>query len=138
MQNLPFNNALALDLGEARIGVARGSSMAKIAEGLTTLLVDGNEVEQLKKLVEEHDIDLLVVGIPRNQAGEPTEQTKKVFTRAEELADELQLPLQYQDESLTSVAAEKLLNQRGERYDKGDVDRVAAEIIMQDFLDRIR
>lgn len=133
---MPYSNALALDIGEARIGVARGSAVARIAEGLTTILVDGSELSQMGQLAEEHDIDLLVVGLPRNQAGELTEQTKRIHQLAEHYAEELELPLAFQDESLTSVEAEKLLKARGDRYDKGDIDRVAAELILQDFLDQ--
>lgn len=119
-----------------RIGVARGSSVARLAEGLTTLIVDGTEIDRLKELVAEHDIDLLVIGVPRNQEGELTEQTKKTFVKAEQLAEELHLPMVFQDESLTSIAAEKLLKQSGEAYDKPDIDRVAAQLILQDFLDQ--
>lgn len=136
MQKIPFSNALALDIGDRRIGVARGSSVARLAEGLTTVQVDGSELEVLKQLVEEHNIDVLVVGVPRNQEGEMTAQTEKILALAERYAKELGLPLVFQDESLTSVQAEKFLAQRRERYDKGDVDRVAAELILQDFLNQ--
>lgn len=136
MQKIPFNNALALDIGDRRIGLARGSSVARLAEGLPTLAADGNELATLKKLVHEHEIDLLVIGLPRNQSGELTKQSKKIMSMAEHLAKELGLPLVFQDESLTSVEAEKLLHQRSERYDRGAVDQLAAELILQDFLDQ--
>lgn len=123
-------------MGDARIGVARGSAIARIAEGLITLAVDGTELERLHELVVEYSADVLVVGVPRNQSGDLTQQSKKIFAVAEHFSEVLKLPLIYQDESLTSVHAEKLLRERGEGYDKGDIDRVAAELILQDFLDQ--
>lgn len=128
---------MALDIGDSRIGVARGSAIARMAEGLVTLEVDGHEVEALKSLVKEHDIDYLVVGLPRNQSGDETEQTKKTYFRAEQFSEELELQMSYQDESLTSVNAEKLLKLRNKPYHKSDIDRVAAELILQDFLDNL-
>ena len=125
---------LALDVGERRIGVARGDTMIKIAVPLTTVLVDGTELEQIRQLVAHERADVLVVGYPRNQSGDATAQTAYVESVAEQLRKDVDIV--YQDESLTSVIAEQRLVARGKPYDKAAIDAEAAAIILQDYLER--
>lgn len=125
---------LALDIGERRIGVARGDTMIKIAVPLTTVLVDGTELDQIRQLITDERADTLVVGYPRNQSGDATAQTAYVESVASQLQDAARLV--YQDESLTSVVAEQRLQARGKPYQKADIDAEAAAIILQDYLER--
>lgn len=125
---------LALDIGERRIGVARGDTMIKIAVPLTTVLVDGTELDQIRQLITDERADTLVVGYPRNQSGDATAQTVYVESVASQLQDAARLV--YQDESLTSVVAEQRLQARGKPYQKADIDAEAAAIILQDYLER--
>ena len=60
---------LALDVGERRIGVALADSSVRIAIAYDTILVDGTEIDQIRELLIQEDIDVLVVGYPRNQSG---------------------------------------------------------------------
>lgn len=125
----------ALDVGGARVGVARGDTVVKIATPLTTLVVDGTEYEQLKRLIEvEGHVAVLVVGYPRNQSGQPTDQTRVVEKFAEKLQD-FGIPIVFQDESLTSVIAEQRLKERNKHYTKEAIDAEAAAIILQDYLE---
>lgn len=126
---------LALDIGERRIGVARGDTMIKIAVPLTTVLVDGTELDQIRKLLDDECAHTLVVGYPRNQSGDATAQTAYVESVAEQLRSDT-IELVYQDESLTSVIAEQRLAARGKPYQKADIDAEAAAIILQDYLER--
>lgn len=125
---------LALDVGERRIGVAAAESATKLAYPLVTVIVDGSEIETLAKLIATENATQLVVGYPRNQQGEPTQQTAYVEVFVAKLA-QLGLPITYQDESLTSVAAEKHLSSRKKPYSKADVDAYAAAIILTDFME---
>lgn len=125
---------LALDVGERRIGVARGDTMIKIAVPLTTVLVDGTELGQIRKLIADERADVLVVGYPRNQSGDATAQTAYVESVAEQLRGDIEMV--YQDESLTSVIAEQRLVARGKPYDKAAIDAEAAAIILQDYLEQ--
>ena len=84
-------------------------------------------------MITANHIDTLVVGYPRNQQGQPTAQTEFVTQYAKAFADHVQIV--YQDESLTSVAAEERLAARGGQHRKGDVDAEAAAIILQDYLE---
>ena len=124
---------LALDVGTARIGVALADDAIRIAITHDAVEVDGQELEAIARLVVDNRIDTIVVGYPRNQAGEPTQQTKLVETFASQLTD--MAPVVFQDESLTSVLAEERLKKQGGNYTKGDIDSQAAVIILEDYLE---
>lgn len=125
---------LALDVGERRIGVALADTSVKIAIAYDTFEVDGNELKRIAELVIEQDIDTIVVGYPRNQSGEPTQQTAYVEQFAAQLED-MAPKLVFQDESLTSVKAEELLKRQKKKYEKGDIDALAASLILEDYLE---
>lgn len=125
---------LALDVGSKRIGVAEGDESFRIAYPVATVIVDGGEIEKLAGLVTAAQPSRIVVGFPRNQAGEPTEQTKVVEAFAEHLKT-FGLPVVFQDESLTSVTAEQRLRERAKPYTKEMIDAEAAAVILQDYLE---
>ncbi len=127
---------LGLDIGQKRIGVAVGDSIGRIAQPLATLTVDGAEFSALQKAANDHDATDIVIGLPRNQSGDPTSQTHHTLAFANELAKHVQLPQHWQDESVTSVLAEDRLKKRKKPYSKADIDAEAASIILQDFLER--
>lgn len=125
---------LALDVGEKRIGVALADAQIKIAIAYDTIEVDGSEKEAIGQIIAHEGVQALVVGYPRNQSGEPTAQTAYV----EKFVDKLQVgdvPIYFQDESLTSVRAEELLVSQKKPYKKADVDALAASLILQDYLE---
>lgn len=126
---------MALDVGEKRIGVALADTSIAIAIPYDTLDVDGTEVEQIVRLVQDESISTIVVGYPRNQSGDVTAQTAYVESFVEKLP-ELDVELVYQDESLTSVHAEERLKSQKVPYTKGDIDKIAASIILQDYLEQ--
>lgn len=126
---------LGLDIGAARIGVAMGDGAVRIAIPSGVVEVDGNEIESIARLAILHDIDIIVVGYPRNQSGEVTAQTAFVEDFAGRLKD-IDAKIVFQDESLTSVIAEKRLIARGQSYTKADIDSEAAVIILQDYMEQ--
>ena len=125
---------IALDVGEKRIGVARADTSVRIAVAYSTLLVDGTEFQQIQKIINRERAEILVVGYPRNQSGEATEQTESVERFVAQLAN-LGVTVEYQDESVTSIRAEELLKAQRKPYSKGDIDAVAASLILQDYLE---
>jgi putative Holliday junction resolvase len=127
--------ALGLDVGERRIGVAVGDSIIRIAQPIATLPVDGSEVTRINGLLKEYEVTQLVVGLPRNQSGEETKQSEWVrhFVAAHLTA--FDLPIAFQDESVTSVLAEAQLKARGGQFTKADIDAEAACLILQDYLE---
>lgn len=127
---------LALDVGEKRTGVAWGDTQVRIAAPLDALDMKPGIFGDVVKLVRSLDVVTLVIGLPRNQAGEETKQTAFVRAFAAKLADYgLDIPIVFQDESLTSVIAEKRLIKRGKPYSKADIDSEAAAIILTDYLE---
>ena len=124
---------LGLDIGTARIGVAIADDRMRIPVPQGVIEVDGHEMDALRTLITEQAISTVVVGYPRNQSGEATEQTKLVESVVEPLKS--YVDVQFQDESLTSVLAEKRLRARNKPYSKGDIDAEAAVIILEDYLE---
>lgn len=131
---MPVKNFLALDVGERRIGMAMADSQVKIAMPFGWLENDDTIIQKITELLLQHDINVVVVGYPRNQSGEATKQTEFVEKFVSRLAEiDLDAEIVYQDESLTSVQAEQRLGQNIK--DKGDIDAEAASIILQDYLE---
>jgi putative Holliday junction resolvase len=123
-------------VGEKRIGVAVGDSGVRIAVPFETIETDGHEIERIAHLVLDEKADVVVVGYPRNQSGEPTAQTAYVEAFAEKLTD-IAPVMVFQDESLTSVLAEQRLKSYKKPYTKGDIDALAAAIILQDYMEQV-
>lgn len=127
-------NFLALDVGKKRIGLAMADSQVRIAVPFGWVANDERIMEELAEIMLRHDISLVVVGYPRNQSGEPTQQTEFVVDFVRRLGQlDIDAEIAYQDESLTSVQAEQRL--AGKVKDKGDIDAEAASIILQDYLE---
>ncbi|TAL14569.1 Holliday junction resolvase RuvX [Patescibacteria group bacterium] len=127
-------NIICLDVGEKRIGVAVADSAVRIAVPFETIDVDGHELAAITRIAITERAEVMVVGYPRNQSGEPTAQTQYV----EQFAKSLQgiVPkIVFQDESLTSVMAEEQLAIHKKPYTKGDIDAQAAAIILTDYLE---
>lgn len=135
-------SALGLDIGKRRIGVAGCDGTGLIATGLTTIERRSflEDVEQLRHWVEDRQVEVLVVGLPYTMAGEISFQAKQVQRFAQRLGQALHLPIEYVDERLTSVQAEELLRAEARplSYSKGLIDRKAAAIILQQWLDERR
>ena len=128
---------VGFDMGSERIGVAVGDSVARLARPLPTIRVDGQEAEVVRHIVMNEGVTDVVVGRPRNQAGDTTPQTQLVEQTAAHLLAGLGLPTHWQDESLTSVIAEERLAARRRPFHKADIDAEAAVIILQDYLDQL-
>ncbi len=135
-------SALGLDVGSKRIGVAGCDGTGLIATGLTTIQRTSfdQDVEQVREWVEQRQVQILVVGLPYSIDGTLGFQARQIKKFAKRLAKALQLPVEYVDERLTSVEAEELL--KGERrslsQNKGLIDRKAAALILQQWLDARR
>lgn len=125
---------LALDVGEKRIGLAVASLAARLPRPLTTLERDESVMSRLAEILQTEDVRLLIVGLPRNLSGEHTAQTLSTETFIEELRETTGLAVRTQDEALTSRAAEQELERRGQSYQRGDIDALAATYILDDFL----
>ena len=127
-------NLMALDVGQKRIGVAMATSDMRIAGASGVIEMTDDCINNLEQKLAQNNVDILVVGFPRNQSGEATAQTRFVEDFVNSLGD-LNIKIVYQDESLTSVIAEDRLKQQNKSYSKEDIDALAAAIILQDYLE---
>ncbi|EKV03422.1 RNAse H-fold protein YqgF [Leptolyngbya sp. PCC 7375] len=135
-------SVLGLDIGSKRIGIAGCDRTGLIATGLTTIENKSfvYVTEQLRQLVRQRGATLLVVGLPYTLDGTKGAQAKRVQKFTKRLAKALSLPVAYVDERLTSVEAEQQLQaeRRPIEKNKGLIDRRAAAIILQQWLDSSR
>ena len=130
---------MSLDLGEVRIGVALSDLMWIIASGLETYTRKNIEadVEHIANLVKEHNVGLIVLGLPINMDGTKGERVEKTHAFAEELSKKIDCKIDYMDERLTTVSAERILIDGNVRRDKRKqvIDKLAATIILQSYLE---
>lgn len=131
--------ALALDIGDARIGVAVSDRTGTVASPVKVL--PAAEVLGLSRsfraIVADHEPDVLVVGRPRTLAGEDGPQAARVMVAGRDLARALGLPVEFADERLSSAEAKRILREQGlsERKMRGKVDMLAASLFLQAWLD---
>ncbi|MGD1921095.1 MAG: Holliday junction resolvase RuvX [Pleurocapsa sp.] len=131
--------ALGLDVGRRRIGVAGCDGTGLIATGLTTIYRTSfsEDIRQLQEIIEEREVKILIIGLTYTLDGSIGSQYKKTQKFSDRIARILNLPIEYVDERLTSVEAKTRLkaSRRFSTRDKGAIDRQAAEIILQQWLD---
>ena len=132
---------MALDVGSKRIGVALSDPLKITAQGLETFHRKNLEedVAGLWKLIDEHEVSQLVVGLPKNMDGSEGFKVEEVRQFIADLTAERQIETIWVDERLTTVSAERALLEadvsRAKR--KKVIDKMAATIILQSYLDRI-
>ncbi len=130
---------LAIDLGDARSGIAVSES-GIIATGLETYrrINEEKDLQYIADLVKYYKIDVVVFGLPLNMDGSEGERVEKTKAFAEKLQPLIQAKIEYEDERLTTVVAEEMLIEGGMRRDKRKkvIDKIAATIILQSYLDR--
>ncbi len=135
-----MNRVMALDFGDARIGIAMSDIMKIIANGYETYkrVSEEKDLQYIAGLVKPNSVDEIVFGLPINMDG--TEGDRVLRTR--EFADKLQqlipnVKISFQDERLTTVTGERMLIEAGVRREKrkGVIDKIAATIILQQYLD---
>lgn len=133
---------LALDLGSARTGLAVGDDEVRIASPLRVveLPLDPPDrlLEEIARAVDEHKPDALVLGLPINMDGTEGPQAAKVRAFAQRLATRFSLPVHFQDERLTSDAADEALARTGltRKQKKHRRDALAAAAILREYLAR--
>ena len=132
---------LALDHGTKRIGVAVSDETKTIAQPLEYILADppADFRERLEKILLEKEIDLILIGMPRNMDGSYGPAAQKVQAFVGDLKAVTMLPIKLWDERLTSTMANRALIQGNVRRDqrKEKVDKMAAAILLQSYLDAI-
>lgn len=136
---------LAMDVGSKRIGLAVSDPLRFLARGIDTLQRKSKraDFERIGEILKEQEVGEIVVGHPLRLGGEVSAQTEKVLAFAEELRTRFGLPVHLWDERLTSVEATEILAQKKRSVKRhiadrksGAVDRIAAVLILQSYLDQ--
>jgi putative holliday junction resolvase len=132
---------LALDHGTKRIGVAISDETKTIAQPLEYIPAEpfADFLARLKQLLVEKEVDLMLIGLPRNMDGTYGPAAQKVQAFVAVLRGAITIPIKMWDERLTSSQANRILIQGGVRRDqrKEKVDKMAAAILLQSYLDGI-
>ncbi len=132
---------LGIDYGAKRVGLAISSPIGFIAHGLPTIeRIDGMDyLEDLADVIEEKEVDEIVVGLPKNMNGSIGEKAEEVLELVETLKAKFNLPVHTFDERLTTVRAHKTMTEAkiSKKGKKKRVDMVAAQFILQAYLDQI-
>lgn len=130
------SNILALDIGDKRVGIALARADVRVPVPVATLVRSEPAFwDQLSELVSQHDVNQIVLGLPRGLNGQETGQTVATRAFGDELMKRLALPVHWQDEALTSVKAESVLRKTSKPYSKGDIDALAACYILSDYME---
>ena len=131
--------ALGIDYGEKRVGLALSDRLNLIASPYKTLqyISENDLISEIKKIVIDKEIKVFVIGLPLNMKGEDSDQTKKV-RRFKNLLSILELPIVYEDERFSSIIAKNSLVLQNVKtgHNKSEIDRTAAAIILQQYLDK--
>ncbi|QHI67976.1 Holliday junction resolvase RuvX [Tichowtungia aerotolerans] len=128
---------LGIDHGDVRIGIAMSDETAFLASPLTTVLNGKAAADEIAALVQEHNVETIVIGLPLNMDGSAGPATEKVRRFSKKLASKTDVPIVESDERLTTVTAHYNLREAGldGKKRKGVVDMAAAQVILQDWLD---
>ncbi|MCC3864856.1 Holliday junction resolvase RuvX [Terrisporobacter petrolearius] len=130
---------MGLDIGDKTIGVAVSDLMGLTAQGVTTIKRVGKkkDIEEIKKIISEKQVNKIVSGLPKNMNGTVGQQGEKVQKFCELIKQETNLPIEFWDERLSTVAAERSLIEGNVRREnrKKVIDMLAAVIILQGYLD---
>ena len=133
---------LAIDHGHKRVGLAISDPLGIIAKPFKTITYKHIDdlCNQIKTIINEKEIICVVLGLPKGMKGNDTQQTKHVLEFAEILKTQINIPVNMEDERLSSVSAEKALIQQRVKtgHNKGRIDETAAAIFLQQYLDRNR
>jgi putative Holliday junction resolvase len=133
-----MNPILGLDFGRARIGVAISDQLQLLAHPLETVPANERAVSRIAEIAREKNVDHVVAGIPRQMNGKIGSAATEVLQFVEKLCPLLPCPIVTWDERLTTAAAHRALRDAGKktRQTRGYLDQVAAQMILQSYLDR--
>lgn len=130
---------LGIDLGRVRIGVAVSDELGMLAHPVETIAANTNAERRIAELVREKDAERVIVGLPRHMNGSVGIGATEALAFAKKLQALLPCEVLTWDERLTTTAANRVLRESGRkaRNSRGVVDQVAAQMILQSYLDSL-
>ena len=133
---------MALDVGSRTIGIACSDALLVTAQGIETIRRTSleNDFNRLCELISEYEVHELVVGMPKNMNGTKGDRAEKTEEFVEKMKAVIDLPVTFWDERLSTVMAERQLIAAdvSRKKRKGVIDKMAAVVILQGYLDRLQ
>lgn len=133
---------MALDVGSRTIGIACSDALLMTAQGIETIRRTSleNDFNRLRELISEYEVHELVVGMPKNMNGTKGERAEKTEEFVEKMKAVIDLPVTFWDERLSTVMVERQLIAAdvSRKKRKGVIDKMAAVVILQGYLDRLQ
>jgi len=131
---------LGIDFGHVRIGIAISDELRMLAHPLETIPASKQAVGRIAEIVREKNVERIVIGVPRLMSGNYGSAAEQVLTFVEQIRKAVSCEVVTWDERLTTVAAQRALRDAGKktRDTRGYVDQVAAQIILQGYLDSLQ
>lgn len=131
---------MGLDVGSRTIGVACSDALLMTAQGVETIRRTSleNDFKRLQEIIDEREVSEIVVGLPKNMNGSEGERVEKTKAFVEKMQEVISLPVSYWDERLSTVMATRSLIEAdvSRKKRKGIIDKMAAIVILQGYLDR--
>jgi putative Holliday junction resolvase len=132
---------MGIDYGTARIGVALSDELQMLAHPTETIVLKkvADPVARIAALVAERNVELIVVGLPRHMNGSVGASAEEAAGFAEKLKKKAGCPVRTWDERLSTVAAQRALQEAGKsvKESRGYIDQVAAQMLLQSYLDSL-
>lgn len=135
---MSIQQVLGFDFGEKRIGVASGQSITCSSNPITTLTSKNNKPDwvAIEALISEWEPDALIVGLPYYLDGTKSDMTERAEKFSRQLEGRFHLPIYTHNEALSSFEAEQFLQSKKKQHNKQDIDKIAAAIIVQSWLEK--
>ncbi len=137
-----MDRLMGLDVGDKTIGVAVSDLLMITAQGVTTIKRTGfkADIEELLKIIKEYQVTKIVVGLPKMMNGTIGVQGEKVLAFTEKMKAKIDLPVEFQDERLTTALSEKILISADVKRKKRKevIDKLAAVQILTTFMERTK
>ena len=131
---------MGIDFGRARVGVAISDELRMLAHPLETIAVSKEMVRRIAEISRAKNVDRIVIGVPRLMSGNYGSAAEEVLNFVEKVRQAVGCEVMTWDERLTTVAAQRALRDAGKktRDTRGYVDQVAAQMILQGYLDSLQ
>ncbi len=136
-----MSRVLGIDYGEVRIGIALSDTTQTIANAKPYIdRKKKHPIEEIKNIIHNNNIGLLIIGLPLNLKGKYSDKTREVKEFSKKLKKEISIPIKLWDERFSTVSAEMVLRDSNikSKKQRDKIDSLAAQIILQNYLDSIK
>ena len=135
--NIRAGRVLAIDPGSKRTGLAMSDPLGMTAQGLDTFVEGAGKdlLAHLGELIDLHGIDRVVVGLPLSMQGKDIEGSGRSRSLAARITERFGLAVHLMDERMTSLEAERVLRSGDRGFERGDIDKLSAMLLLQSYLD---